>query len=183
MSKIVHSKESSNKLKVIWSYFDGARQMPRGVFISFQHDDLDQAKGFALLQWNKNIDFNFRGRHLLSPVDSENDSYIRQKIREMMRGTSVTVVLIGDHTKDSEWVEFEVQESIARRNAVVGIRLKDHDNTTIPDVLKQNNCKVINWNPAIFSDVVEREALIAGRVPQGPPQFPKTVIGGCARAI
>ena len=87
--------------------------MPRGVFISFQHEDIDQAKGFALLQWNRNIDFNFRGRHLLSPIDSENDAYIRQKIREMMHGTSVTVVLIGGHTKDSEWVKLE-NENLGR---------------------------------------------------------------------
>ena len=156
--------------------------MPRGVFISFQHEDIDQAKGFALLQWNRNIDFNFRGRHLLSPIDSENDAYIRQKIREMMHGTSVTVVLIGGHTKDSEWVKFEIEESVARGNAVVGIRLKDHDNAPIPEVLEQNNCKVINWNPGIFSDVVEQEALIAGRAPQAPPQYSRSVIGGCARA-
>ena len=155
--------------------------MPRRVFISYQHDDREQARGFALLQWNRSVDFKFVGRHLLTPVNSENESYIKRKVREQMDGTSVTAVLIGQNTKDSEWVRSEVEDSIARGNGVIGIRLKNQENAPIPDYLSSNGIEVINWNPDEFSDAVERCALIAGRRPQGPPSYSSSVIGGCAR--
>lgn len=153
------------------------------VFISFQHDDRDQARGFALLQWNRYVDFEFRGRHLLSPVNSSNELYIRSRIRDMMNGTSVTAVLIGQNTKESDWVKWEIEESMARGNGIIGIRLKGQENAEIPDVLTENGYRVINWDPSIFSDEVERCALIAGRMPQRPPRYPSSVLGSCARPV
>ncbi len=155
--------------------------MGRRVFISFQHNDREQARGFALLQWNRSVDFTFVGRHLLTPVNSENESYIKRRVREEMDGTSVTVVLIGQNTKDSEWVRSEVEYSKARGNGVIGIKLKDQEDAPIPDFLTDNGIEVINWNPDEFSDAVERCALLAGRRPQGPPSYSRSVIGSCAR--
>lgn len=155
--------------------------MARRVFISFQHDDVDQAKGFALLQWNKYVDFKFVGRHLISPVNSQNESYVRSKIREMMNGTSVTAVLIGGKTRGSEWVNFEIEESRTRGNGVIGIRLKGQESAPVPDALSNYGYSVIDWDPSVFSDEVERCALIAGRKPQAPPVFSRGTIGRCAR--
>ena len=79
--------------------------MARRIFISHQHDDQMKAKGFNLLRWNKNVSIEFVGRHLLDPVNSNNSAYVSRKIREQLNGTSVTVVLIGEKTWKSEWVE------------------------------------------------------------------------------
>lgn len=144
--------------------------MPRRVFLSFQHEDRQQASGFNLLRWNPNVPVEFVGRHLLSPVDSENPDYIRAKIREQLDGTSVTVVLIGGSTADSEWVDFEIRESIARGNGVIGIRLKGHENARIPPALAEAGARVIGWDPDTFADAIERAALIAGRPELGPPE-------------
>lgn len=127
------------------------------------------------------MDFDFKGRHLLSPVNSSNESYIRSKIREMMNGTSVTVVLIGRNTKDSDWVKWEIEESRARGNGIIGIRLKGQENAEAPETLTENGYEVIDWVPSSFSDEVERCALIAGRKPQQPPRYSSYVIGGCER--
>jgi Thoeris protein ThsB, TIR-like domain len=137
--------------------------MGRRIFISFAHEDKQQAQGFALLQWNPNVNFEFVGRHLISPVESTDETYIRSKVREKMDGTSVTVVLIGPHTAESEWVDFEIRESLERGNAVIGIRLKGAEGAAVPQALKDEGCRVINWEPEKFSDEIERAALIARR--------------------
>ncbi|MBA7501433.1 hypothetical protein ES706_00003 [subsurface metagenome] len=155
--------------------------MSRRVFISFQHDDNMQAKGFALLQWNPNVPVEFVGRHLLSPVDSEDEQYVRSKIREKLEGTSVTIVLIGAHTADSEWVDFEIRESLNRGNGVLGIRLPGHENTDVPPALKEAGAKIINWNQDIFPDEVERAALIVGRSELGPPPRRSVAPSSCTR--
>ena len=139
--------------------------MARRIFISYQHDDQMQANGFGLLQWNKNVDVEFVGRHLLDPVDSKNEAYITQCVKEQISGTSVTVVLIGDHTLDSSWVPKEVGWSLEKDapNAILGIRLKGHDDAPIPEVLKGCGAEVINWEPDKFQDAIERAAAGAGR--------------------
>jgi hypothetical protein len=139
--------------------------MARRIFISYQHEDQMQAKGFGLLQWNKNVDVEFVGRHLLDPVDSENEAYITQCVKEQIAGTSVTVVLIGDHAVDSAWVQKEVGWSLDKENpnGIIGIRLKDHDDAPVPQVLQDCGAEVINWNPDAFADAIDRAAVAAGR--------------------
>lgn len=141
----------------------------RRVFISYQHDDIMQARGFNLLQWNPNVPIEFVGRHLLSPVESENEQYIKSKIREHLNGTSVTVVLIGRNTAESPWVDFEIRESVARHNGVVGIRVKDVPDGDIPPALREIGAKTIDWRPDGFADEVEVAALVAGRPELSPP--------------
>jgi len=143
--------------------------MARRIFISFQHDDINQAKGFNLLRWNPNVPVQFVGRHLLSPVDSKDEQYIRTKIRDMLDGTSVTVVLIGQKTAESDWVDYETHTSADRGNGLLGIRLKGAENAEIPHALEEAGAKVINWNPDDFADEIERSALIAGRPELEPP--------------
>jgi len=143
--------------------------MARRIFISYQHDDINQAKGFNLLRWNPNIPVEFVGRHMLSPAKSEDENYIKSKIREQMDGTSVVVVLIGKHTAESDWVDFEIREGNARGKGIIGIRLKGAENAPVPPALEEIGAKVINWNPDTFADEIERAALIAGRPELEPP--------------
>ena len=130
--------------------------MTRRIFISYQHDDRMKAKGFNLLRWNKNVNLEFVGRHLLDPVDSKNEKYIREQIREQLSGTSVTVVLIGKNTADSDWVADEVKWSLEKKNGVVGIRLEP--NVATPPSLFECGAEVIDWAPHSFEPAIERAA-------------------------
>jgi hypothetical protein len=142
----------------------------RRIFISYQHSDQMKAKGFNLLQWNKNVDLEFVGRHLLDPVDSNNEPYIKQKILEQLKGSSVTIVLVGKETHKSEWVKWEIERSVDKDNpnGVLAIRLDD--SATLPvgspvgDALRDVGAEVIDWDPHKFADAIERAAKAAGRV-------------------
>ena len=137
--------------------------MARRIFISYQHDDQMKAKGFNLLRWNKNVETEFVGRHLLDPVKSSDPAYISRKIREQQKGTSVTAVLIGDKTWSSDWVENEVRWSLEKNppNGVVGIRLKD--GVKIPESLRACGAEVIDWKPDEFGAAFDRAAMASGR--------------------
>ena len=137
--------------------------MARRIFISYQHDDQMKAKGFNLLRWNKNVPTEFVGRHLLDPVKSSDPAYITRKIREQQKGTSVTVVLIGDKTWQSDWVEKEVRMSLDKNppNGVVGIRLRE--GVEIPESLRDCGAEVVDWNPDEFEAAFDRAARASGR--------------------
>lgn len=144
--------------------------MGRRVFISYQHRDQMKAKGFNLLRWNRNVDLEFVGRHLLDPVDSSNEPYIRQKILEQLKGSSVTVVLVGKETHRSDWVKWEIEKSVEKENPNGVLAILLDDSATLPvgspvgDALREVGAEVIDWKPHEFADTIERAAKAAGRV-------------------
>jgi hypothetical protein len=141
--------------------------MSRRIFIAYQHADQMKAKGFNLMSYADNVDVSFVGRHLLDPVDSTNADYIRAKVREQMSGTSVTVVLLGDDTADSSWVDWEIEESLDKGNGLVGIRLGD--GAQVPQRLVDCGAEILDWfrpdDVHEFTDAIERAAAAARRAP------------------
>ena len=137
--------------------------MARRIFISCQYDDQMKAKGFNLLRWNKNVPVDFVGRHLLDPVDSTNWDYISRKIREQLTGTSVTVVLIGEKTWQSDAVAYEIEQSLKKDtpNGVLGIRL--HHGVQVPDALLECGAEIIDWKPDEFEAAINRAAKASRR--------------------
>lgn len=146
--------------------------MARRIFISYQHEDRMKAKGFNLLRWSKSVDVEFVGRHLLDPVDSTNEKYIRSKVTEQLKGTSVTVVLIGNKTHESDWVRWEIEKSLEKGNpnGIIAIRLNDDaplpDGSPVGDALKDAGAEIIGWKPHDFGDAIERAFNAAGRIPK-----------------
>ena len=47
----------------------------------------------------------------------------KQMILRHLDGTSVTVVLIGTQTANRPWVKYEIEQSIARKNGLLGIQI------------------------------------------------------------
>jgi len=151
----------------------------RNIFISYQHKDQMKAKGFHLLRWNKNVDVNFIGRHLLDPVKSKNKQYIDAKIKEQIKGSSVTVVLIGKDTKKSKYQPFEIEQSLAKDkpNGILGIRLdKSVDlprDSAAGKLLHDAGAEIIDWDPQKFGDAIERASSASAlatrikRIPAG----------------
>jgi hypothetical protein len=135
--------------------------MARRIFISCVYEDQARAKGFNLLRWNKNVDVQFVGRHLLDPVKSTDPDYIAREIKEQLTGTSVTVVLVGPETANSEWVRREIDWSLERGNGILAIRLDD--GAPLPRRIVDCGAEVIGWDPSAFDDAIERAALQAGR--------------------
>lgn len=152
----------------------------RRVFISYEGSDRMKAKGFRLLRWNKNVNVEFQDRHLLDPVDSTNDQYIRQCIREEIRGTSTTVVLVGENTKDSDWVDYEIERSLKEGNGLVAIKVDDSiSDEDVPEKMKENGAEIVDWNPNEFGDAIERAASQRSKV--GESTVRGRVGAGCGR--
>jgi len=134
----------------------------RYAFLAHHSDDRMQVKGFILLRWNTNVNFSFFDRSLVDQVNSDDPAYIRQCIRDRMKGTSVTVVLIGEMTHKSSWVEWEIEESEERGNGLLGIKLKGREAAMVPNGLRARSARVIYWSPNDFEREIEGAAIAAG---------------------
>lgn len=124
----------------------------RRIFISFDHDDTEKVNGFLGL---RNIlgNFEFFNHKLDRRINSTDGNYVARVIsQEYIRPASVTVVLIGNRTAQSPWVQWEIQESIRQGKGLLGIRLKDTWGA-IPYGIPQN--AVGGWDPEKFPSWIE----------------------------
>jgi hypothetical protein len=122
--------------------------LARRVFFSFEYGDV----GRAMVVRNSWVT---QGRDAAGFVDAAEferlkrlgDAAIQRWIDGQLTGTSVTVVLVGQLTCSSRWVNYEIAKSKALRHGLLGI-----DISKIPD-----------WN--------RRTTELCGQIPSGYPFY------------
>jgi len=87
-----HLKQLESKAKK--SIKDAASIEGRHVFTSFAHEDLNDVNLLRGQAKNDKSDLVFDDYSVKEPFNSENADYIRQKIREKIERSSVTVVYL-----------------------------------------------------------------------------------------
>lgn len=104
--------------------------MARRVFFSFKYEDVSRAMVV------RNSWVTKGGQQAAGFVDAadfekikrQGDAAIKRWIDNQLDGTSVTVVLVGQDTCNSRWVNYEIQKSIEIGNGLLGIdisKIKD----------------------------------------------------------
>lgn len=103
--------------------------MGRKVFFSFKYKDVSRAmvvRNSWVTQGKEAAGFIDKAD--FEAVKKKGDAAIRNWIDKQLEGTSVTVVLVGEKTCSSRWVKYEIEQSIARGNGLLGIdisKIKD----------------------------------------------------------
>jgi len=129
----------------------------RKVFLSFIHENLDLVNLFRGQAKNENSDLDFIDYSLRAPFNSKNAEYIRQGIRERIRQSSVTVVLITNETYKSNWVNWEIRESIRLGKGVVAIKLKETP-MRLPKALEEHRIAPVKWDHKIIRQAINDAA-------------------------
>ena len=140
--------------------------MARRVFFSFHYQrDL----------WRVNVVRNsgaiegiaaagFHDASLWEETTRKGDIAVKQLIDSGLEGTTVTVVLIGAETANRKYVSYEVEQSVARGNGILGIRInniKDKDGRTdawgaVPAALIRIDATVYTWEYGKLGEWVDK---------------------------
>lgn len=130
----------------------------RRVFISFRGGDINLVNLFRAQAKVKNSDLDFIDFSLQVPFRSENAEYIRRGIRARIENSSVTIVLIGETTYKSEWVDWEIRESLKLGKSVIAANLKDDPSLKTPESLTEHGIKPLPWDQKKISQAIEEAA-------------------------
>jgi len=128
------------------------------VFISFVQEDLNDVNMLRGQAKNENSDIEFNDWSLKEPFDSKKAEYIKRGIRERIRQCSVTVVYITDKTADSNWVDWEIRESIAMGKGVVAMHKGDVAPARLPKAITDNRIPVVTWNQKELAKAIKKQA-------------------------
>ncbi len=109
--------------------------MARRVFFSFEYEhDVSRAmvvRNSWVTQGKEAA--GFIDAAAFEEIKKGGDAAIKRWIRGQLQRTTVTVVLVGSHTCDSEYVEYEIEQSEKRGNGLIGIdisKIKNLDGDT-----------------------------------------------------
>jgi len=125
--------------------------MARNVFFSFKYLDVSR----AMVVRNSWVTQGKQASGFIDSADFEKvkrkgDQAIKNWIDSQLKGTSVTVVLVGEKTCSSKWVKYEIEQSIERGNGLIGVdisKIKDlRGNTTGRCGEIPNNYDFYLWN-------------------------------------
>lgn len=130
----------------------------RAVFLSFRSTDLNAVNLLRGQAKNQNSEIEFIDWSVKVPFDSDDAEYVRRKIRERIRQCSVTVVYVSEETARSQWVDWEVRESIALGKGVVAMHEGESPPPNLPEVIVRERISVVPWNHRELSRAIEQAA-------------------------
>jgi hypothetical protein len=96
------------------------------------------------------------GKPIRYPPSDPRSKPVRDEIIRKFKNASKLVVLIGDNTYISEWVEWEINTFFRMKKQVSGdntwkrirgMKLKELDNAIIPRALGNQSVKAMSWDP------------------------------------
>lgn len=153
--------------------------MAANVFISFDHDDQRQVAGLKLLKKNPDHPLDFHdhslkdavrdssGKPLKFPPSDPRSKPVRDEITDKFHRASKLVVLIGDGTHESAWVEWEINKFYEMKERISGektwkrirgMTLKGSETATIPRALYNGrSTKWLAWDPETLDKWLEQD--------------------------
>lgn len=126
------------------------------VFISFRAEDKNRVNGLRLLAANPKFDIEFYDESVRTPYDSQDARYVRSRIREKISRTSVTVCMVSELTHSSQWVSWELEESISKGNTIICMGFKDGPSQlTLPEPARRLKLRWWLWDHERLAQLIE----------------------------
>jgi len=142
--------------------------MTARIFISFDHDDAAQVNGFRGLIANPNHPLDAHDRSLREPVldqwgnpikvppSDPRAAPVKREIKDRLEACSRLVVLVGDDTHSSLWVDWEIRVFHDMKYSTSGdrtwkriraMRLKGSRGGLPAALLNGRSTKELDWDP------------------------------------
>lgn len=126
------------------------------VFISFNYDDIDEVNLLRAQVKNERTDLQFDDFSVKEAFESDIADYIKRKIRELIDRCSVTIVYLSERSASSEWVNWEIEQSLKRGKDVIGVFKGEQAPANLPLAFHQNGCKAVKWNHTALMQAIEQ---------------------------
>ncbi len=148
----------------------------RNVFISHIHEDdegLDKLKELLA-----NGGFEIRDASITSekPNEASNPDYIKTEIlTPRIRWASTLIVYITPETRDSPWVNWEIECAQKMEKRIVGVWARGANESNVPDALDAYADAVVGWNSDRIIDAITGQTN-EWTTSSGAPRSPRPIV-------
>lgn len=120
--------------------------MPAPIYFSYALEDRDAAE--KLVSYVKDPYFeslNFSVVPLFERWETKNKTVIQNYVAHYLKIASRVIVLVGEKTGESAWVEAELELAREFKKPIYAMKLKDRK-PSIPSILIEDGVKVEDWD-------------------------------------
>jgi hypothetical protein len=116
---------------------------------------------WEMLTWKttESIDFSFIDCGLYDDSQNDNEQYVKEKVREVMKATDCYALLIGEDTKiKCKYIQWEAQVAIEKGCTIIGINLdgvRELDEETCPAIIRNVGATFVAFSPQIVAYTIE----------------------------
>ena len=127
----------------------------KNIFVSHIHEDDKGVDKLITLLKNNGLDVRNASITLDNPNNAKNADYIKQNIlKPRIQWASTLVVYITPETKNSEWVEWEIECAVELGKRIVGVWGRGENQCEIPDALEKYHDSLVGWNGENIVDAI-----------------------------
>lgn len=128
----------------------------RNIFISHVHEDDHRLGPLKKLLSAAGMDVRDGSINSDKPNDATNENYIKSEIlTPRIEWASVFVVLISPETRDSKWVQWEIECAERLGKRIVGVWDHAEAQCDIPEALDRLADAVVGWQGERVRDAIE----------------------------
>ena len=77
---------------------------------------------------------------------AQNPDYIKQMLREHIQWAGKLICLIGPHTHESEWVDYEIRAAHRMGKSIIGVYVHGATDADVPEALDEYADAIVGWN-------------------------------------
>ena len=132
--------------------------LPR-TFVGFSHTDVHHYRLMTAWKKNRNIDFDFADCQLHNELGSNNEAYIKSKVRGRLGLGGKYVLLIGSDTRYKyKYVHWEAEMAIEKGCTIIGVNLdgaRKVVDDTCPAIIRDVGAIFVPFSPVIVAYAIE----------------------------
>ena len=122
-------------------------QPTRNVFISHKHEDDDGLRELKRLVEQNGMTWRDYSVTADNPNNAHNEEYIKWKIlAPRIRQASCLVVYISEKTRNSDWVNWEIEYAERQGKRIVGVWARGDRDCDVPEALEDYRDALVGWN-------------------------------------
>ena len=125
------------------------------IFVSHIHEDDDHVAGIRKLLEGNGHEVQVSAVDSTNPNNAKNKDYIKSDIlAPKIDWARTLVVLISQGTKDSEWVNWEIEYAQKQGKRIVGVWTPGAAESDVPEALADYADAVVGWQADRIEDAI-----------------------------
>lgn len=137
----------------------------KNIFVSHYHEDSNEIDNLKQMIGSGN-QYEPKDSSIYekkNPNTAENTEYIKSLLRPKIKWAGSLIVMIGDNTNTSDWVQWEIEYANSLGKNIVGVYLPDYKGNEIPEALNDYADSVVDWNPNQMNRALSGDSIYCER--------------------
>lgn len=150
--------------------------MSHETFISYKYSEAKDLRDRIIKSLGDDAKYYKGENNETKDISDRKNETIREHLKEMIYGTSVTIVIISPNMRESAWIEWELEYALkevkrgdkaSHSNGIVGIIMNDPDTSWIKTVFKKPD----SHTSSFFASVYLPDIVNDNRYNQDPKEY------------